>query len=59
MTMRALTVLPGQPGSARFEQVTEPDLRDGSVLVRTLAVGVCGKDVEIVSGGYGWAPPGK
>src|SRR5918994_2137921 len=59
MTMRALTVLPGQPGSARFEQVPEPDLRDGSVLVGTLAVGVCGTDVEIVGGGYGWAPPGK
>jgi glucose 1-dehydrogenase len=59
MTMRALTVLPGQPGSARLEQVPEPDLRDGSVLVGTLAVGVCGTDVEIVRGGYGWAPPGK
>jgi glucose 1-dehydrogenase len=59
MTMRALTVLPGQPGSARLEQVPEPDLRDGSVLVETLAVGVCGTDVEIVRGGYGWAPPGK
>lgn len=59
MTMRALTVLPGQPGSARLERVPEPDLRDGSVLVGTLAVGVCGTDVEIVRGGYGWAPPGK
>jgi glucose 1-dehydrogenase len=59
MTMQALTVLPGQPGSARLEQVPEPDLREGSVLVGTLAVGVCGTDVEIVSGGYGWAPPGK
>jgi hypothetical protein len=27
MTMRALTVLPGHPGSARLEQVPEPDLR--------------------------------
>ena len=59
MTMRALTVLPGQPGSARLERVPEPDLHDGSVLVETLAVGMCGTDVEIVSGGYGWAPPGK
>jgi glucose 1-dehydrogenase len=59
MTMRALTVLPGQPGSARLEEVPEPELRDGSVLIGTLAVGVCGTDIEIVSGGYGWAPPGK
>jgi threonine dehydrogenase-like Zn-dependent dehydrogenase len=28
------------------------------VLVRTLALGVCGTDREIVSGHYGWAPPG-
>lgn len=59
MMMRALTVRPGQPGSARLEQVPEPDLRDGAVAVETLAVGVCGTDIEIVSGGYGWAPPGK
>jgi hypothetical protein len=40
MTMWALTVLPGQPGAARLEQVPEPDLRDGSVLVGTLAFNV-------------------
>jgi len=28
-------------------------------LVQTLAVGVCGTDVEIVSGAYGWPPPGR
>jgi len=27
--------------------------------VQTLAVGVCGTDVEIVDGTYGWAPPGE
>ena len=59
MTMRALTVLPGEAGSTRLEEVPEPDLRDGSVLVLTLAVGVCGTDIEIVRGGYGWAPPGR
>ena len=32
---------------------------DGAVLVRTLALGVCGTDREIVSGSYGWAPPGQ
>jgi threonine dehydrogenase-like Zn-dependent dehydrogenase len=56
--MRALTVRPGEAGSARLDEVPEPALADGSVLVRTLAVGVCGTDVEIVSGLYGWAPPG-
>jgi threonine dehydrogenase-like Zn-dependent dehydrogenase len=29
------------------------------VLVEALAVGVCGTDVEIASGLYGWAPPNK
>ena len=29
------------------------------MLVEAVAVGVCGTDVEIVTGEYGWAPPGK
>jgi glucose 1-dehydrogenase len=57
--MRAITVEPHQPGSARLEEVAEPDARDGSVLVEAVAVGVCGTDVEIVEGKYGWAPQGK
>lgn len=52
MTMRALIVVPGQPESARLERVPEPDVRDGSVLVGTLAVSVCSTYVEIVRGGY-------
>jgi glucose 1-dehydrogenase len=57
--MKAITVEPGKPGTARFEEVPEPDPREGSVLVEAVAVGVCGTDVEIVEGKYGWAPPGK
>ena len=57
--MKAITVEPKVPGSASLEDVPEPDLRDGSVLVEAVAVGVCGTDVEIVEGQYGWAPPGK
>ena len=34
-------------------------MREGSVLVEAIAVGVCGTDVEIVEGKYGWAPPGE
>src|ERR1700733_13759272 len=56
--MRALTVAPGTANSARVEDVPEPPLSDGPVLVKTLALGVCGTDREIVSGHYGWAPPG-
>jgi glucose 1-dehydrogenase len=54
--MRAITVLPGMARSARLDEVPEPSPSDGSVLVRTLALGVCGTDEEIVSGAYGWAP---
>jgi threonine dehydrogenase-like Zn-dependent dehydrogenase len=56
--MRAITVEPRRPGSARWEEIAEPDVREGLVLVEAVAVGVCGTDVEIVEGKYGWAPPG-
>jgi len=45
--------------SARFEDVPDPPHEDGPVLVQTLAVGVCGTDLEIVRGEYGWPPPGR
>jgi threonine dehydrogenase-like Zn-dependent dehydrogenase len=57
--MRALTVAPGIANSTRLDDVSDPPLSDGAVLVRTLALGVCGTDREIVSGEYGWAPPGE
>ncbi|HUI24750.1 MAG TPA: alcohol dehydrogenase catalytic domain-containing protein, partial [Candidatus Kryptonia bacterium] len=56
--MRALTVAPGVADSARIDEVADPPAGDGAVLVRTLALGVCGTDRDIVSGHYGWAPPG-
>jgi threonine dehydrogenase-like Zn-dependent dehydrogenase len=56
--MQALTLLPGQPGSLRLEELDEPS-GQGPVLVRTLAVGVCGTDEELVDGQYGEAPPGR
>jgi threonine dehydrogenase-like Zn-dependent dehydrogenase len=57
--VKALTVVPGKAGSARLDDVDDPPASDGPVLVETLAVGVCGTDAEIVSGAYGWAPPGR
>jgi glucose 1-dehydrogenase len=57
--MKAITLEPQKAGTARLEDVPEPDIRDGSVLVEAVAVGVCGTDVEIVEGKYGWSPPGK
>ena len=57
--MKAITVEPMKPDTARLEDIPEPDPRNGSILVEAVAVGVCGTDVEIVNGKYGWAPPGK
>jgi glucose 1-dehydrogenase len=56
--MKAITVEPHKAESARLEDVAEPGVHEGSVLVEAVAVGVCGTDVEIFEGKYGWAPPG-
>jgi threonine dehydrogenase-like Zn-dependent dehydrogenase len=57
--MRGLTVTPLTAGSARLEEVPEPEPSEGDVLVDAVAVGVDGTDQEIVEGAYGWAPPGR
>jgi glucose 1-dehydrogenase len=57
--MKALTVEPRCPGSARLEEIDEPAPHSGSILVEAVAVGICGTDKEIISGAYGWAPPGR
>ena len=57
--MKAVTVEPGVAGSVRYEEVPEPDESTGSILVEAVAVGICGTDVEITSGAYGWKPPGR
>ena len=56
--MQAVTLLPGQPGTLRLDEVDRP-AGQGPVLVRTLAVGVCGTDHELIDGEYGEAPPGR
>jgi threonine dehydrogenase-like Zn-dependent dehydrogenase len=56
--VRAITVTPSAAGSARLDDIADPPASDGSILVRALALGVCGTDREIVSGAYGEAPDG-
>lgn len=56
--MRALTILPLRRASARLDEVPDPPLQDGPLLVRTLAIGVCGTDRELAGGEYGAPPPG-
>jgi glucose 1-dehydrogenase len=57
--MRAVTVIPLQKDSVDLTELPEPDPADGPVLVKTLGIGVCGTDLEIISGEYGWPPPGE
>ena len=56
--MRAVTVRPGIANSVALAAVPEPAVGEGAVLARTLALGICGTDREIIAGLYGWAPPG-
>jgi glucose 1-dehydrogenase len=57
--MRAITVTPGIANSARLDDMPPPPASDGAILLRTLALGVCGTDREIIAGEYGAAPPGE
>ncbi|HEX2216289.1 MAG TPA: glucose 1-dehydrogenase [Xanthobacteraceae bacterium] len=57
--MRAITVQPGVKDSAQLDEVPEPDAADGALLVRALALGVCGTDREIIAAEHGSAPEGE
>jgi threonine dehydrogenase-like Zn-dependent dehydrogenase len=39
--------------------VPEPDVSQGSLVVESVAVGLCGTDSEIAGGAYGWSPAGR
>ncbi len=39
-----------------LREIAEPATAEGSVLVETLAIGLCGTDIEITAGEYGEAP---
>jgi threonine dehydrogenase-like Zn-dependent dehydrogenase len=60
--MKAIAVIPGQPGSVHLAELTKPSLSDvpdgRGVLVRVLRVGVDGTDREINAAEYGHAPDG-
>lgn len=54
--MKAVTVTPGSSGSVSLREVDSPQPRAGELLLRVQRVGVCGTDMDIVSGFYGEAP---
>ena len=57
--MNAIAIIPGRPGTAGLINLPEPPKSDGSVLVRTRSIGLCGTDLEIALNGYGVPPPGQ
>jgi len=57
--MQAVTIVPGRAGTLQLDQVDEPSSEEGGVLVRTLAVGICGTDWELLEGKFGAPPPGQ
>ena len=59
MRMCAMTVVPGRKGTAGIEDVPDPDMQDGALMVRGMAVGICGTDREIAGAAYGTPPSGE
>jgi threonine dehydrogenase-like Zn-dependent dehydrogenase len=57
--MKALAINPGKANSAGVVEVPDPASSYGSILVKALELGICGTDFELISGDYGWAPPGS
>jgi len=57
--MKALTVIPGKPGSGAVRDVPDPVAHDDEVMVEVVRVGLCGTDAEIERGEYGSAPAGS
>jgi len=57
-TMKAITVEPGVPNSLRLEEFKQPRPELGAVLVRAVALGICGTDHDIIDAKYGEPPPG-
>src|SRR5438445_2893552 len=57
--MRALTVIPREPGTSQVREVPDPVPADDEVLVDVIRVGLVGTDADIDHGEYGVAPPGS
>jgi glucose 1-dehydrogenase len=57
--MKAIAIVPGRPETAGVIDVPEPPRSEGSLLVQTRLIGICGTDREIAIDGYGVPPPGE
>ena len=56
--MKAIAIAPGRPETADLIELPEPPESDGTLLVQTRLIGMCGTDREIAEEGYGSPPPG-
>ena len=54
--MKAVTVSPRTAGSLSLREVDAPTPKPGELLLQVQRVGICGTDMDIVSGFYGEAP---
>jgi threonine dehydrogenase-like Zn-dependent dehydrogenase len=57
--MRALTIQPGVANSLSLDDWPEPTAEGGKMLVKAVALGICGTDHEIIAADYGTAPAGS
>jgi glucose 1-dehydrogenase len=57
--LKAIAIAPGRPETAGVIELPEPPESDGSLLVQTRLIGMCGTDREIAEDGYGAPPPGE
>jgi len=57
--MRALTVRPDARNSLELREVPDPTPAPGELLVRTVAIGICGTDFQLIAGDHGLAPDGE
>jgi glucose 1-dehydrogenase len=56
--MRAMSVIPGRGGSEIIADLPDPPLSEGPILVEGLLAGICGTDLEVLSG-HGQPPAGR
>jgi threonine dehydrogenase-like Zn-dependent dehydrogenase len=57
--MKALTVETLVRNSAKLIDVPEPPIQEGSIVLEMVAIGICGTDIDIINGDYGWPVPGS
>jgi glucose 1-dehydrogenase len=57
--LKPIAIVPGPSRDAGVIDLPEPPASDGSLLVRTLLIGMCATDREIAEDGYAAPPPGE